>query len=116
MTDQANRDETLPDYTQLPWESLAAIAKVFVEGEAKYGRHNWRTGGEDYRRDAANHAFEHLKKYTDGRFNGQSVMSGEDDLAKVGWWVLTELWHRDKEKDLRKAVENIMNIKDQPKT
>lgn len=89
---QAVRDGKRADYSQLPIEGLQRIAGVFSEGEQKYGRDNWKKGGEDYEYDAANHAFEHLKRYVDCKYNG-GVPTGEDDLAKVGWWVLTQCWH-----------------------
>jgi len=92
----AVRHDRMPDYTQLPLEAFVAIAKIFEEGESVYGRNNWRKGGEKYRKDAANHAFAHMLKYYGTQYNGVPP-TYEDDLAKVGWWVCTELWHREQE-------------------
>lgn len=84
--DQARRNRKRPDLRQIPVEGLIRIADVFTEGEPTYGRDNWKTGGKDYRYDAANHALWHLYQHVIGNRN-------EDHLAKVGWWVVTEAWH-----------------------
>jgi len=92
---QAKRSKKMPDYTQIPQVSLAATAEIFEEGEPVYGRDNWKTGGEEYRRDASNHAMDHLLKYFDVTYNKGS--DGHEDrrklVAKVAWWAMTELWH-----------------------
>jgi hypothetical protein len=93
---QAKRAEKKPDYGQIPKGALEAIAKRFSKGEKVYGRDNWKTGGGDYRRDAANHAYEHLLNYIEYTYNsGQHTQ--DDDLAAIGWWVCTEIWHNTQE-------------------
>lgn len=86
------------DLTQIPYSSLVRVAKVFREGELKYGKGNWRHGknDRDYQLERANHALKHLliyihdlqhNEYLGTTFNTKK----EDDLAKVIWFCCTQI-------------------------
>lgn len=72
---------------QIPLISLEKIGKIFLEGEKKYGRNNWRRGAsdEEYKRERWNHAERHLRLYNEGD-------RSEDHLAKVAWYAITTIW------------------------
>ena len=74
------------DISQIPYVPLVRIGLIFVEGEGKYGRNNWRKGVGDipYQRERLNHALHHLLKYSDGD-------TTEDHLAKVAWYCVTQM-------------------------
>lgn len=84
------------DLTQIPLEAEKRIGRIFREGETKYDRNNWRKGihNKAYQLERANHALKHLKIYIHmlefDEYIGE-VKNGvpEDDLAKVGWFVVT---------------------------
>lgn len=69
------------------------LGLIFTEGERKHGMDNWRRGVGDkaYQLDRANRALTHLKIYLlrleFGVYLGEV---GEDDLAKVGWFCITQ--------------------------
>jgi hypothetical protein len=81
------------DLTQIPFEFEWRLGMVFREGEAKYGRDNWRkgVGNKTYQLERANHALKHLKIYIHWLQFGEHLGEpGEDDLAKVGWFCATQ--------------------------
>jgi len=85
------------DLTQIPLEGEKRIGRIFREGEIKYDRNNWRQGvfNKKYQLERMNHALKHLKIYIHWLEHGEylgEIKNGimEDDLAKVGWAVLTQ--------------------------
>ena len=72
----------------IPYESLAAISAIFMEGENRpeYGRFNWKNGAGDkaYQRKRNANAIRHLLLYSNGD-------RSEDHLAKVAWFCVTQL-------------------------
>lgn len=94
----ARTDKEPYDLTQIPFEAEKRIGAVFVEGESKYGRDNWKkgTGNKQYQIERANHALKHLKIYIHQLTTGEEIgefKNGEpeDDLAKVAWFCCTQM-------------------------
>src|SRR6266699_2405019 len=63
------KDKALTDIedfslTEIPYEALKRVGKVFKEG-LKYGKGNWRKGFNDkeFQLERANHALKHLLSY-----------------------------------------------------
>lgn len=86
------------DLTQMPFEAEKRIGAIFIEGESKYGRDNWKkgTGNKQYQIERANHALKHLKIYIHQLTTGEEIgefKNGEpeDDLAKVAWFCCTQM-------------------------
>lgn len=95
-----NREKALTDVedfslTEIPYEALKRVGKVFKEG-LKYGKGNWRKGVNDkkFQLERANHALKHLLIYIHELETGEylypsnEVMKREDDLAKVMWFCM----------------------------
>lgn len=80
-TEKGTSTSRRPDYSQLHIYSMSRVAAIYEEGEVKHGRDNWKNGIHDeaFKRDRANHAFQHLKLWMEG---DRTV----DHLAKVGWF------------------------------
>ncbi len=78
---------------QIPFEGLEAVGQIFAEGEAKYGRDNWKRGVGDkvYQEERCSHAIRHLMLWANGD-------RSEAHLAKVAWFCLTQIWTESKEK------------------
>jgi hypothetical protein len=81
---------------QIPFSALQRLGAIFAEGELKYGRYNWRKitdNGDErlaYFRERYRHAVRHLTLWFEER-EGLRQPSGEDHLAKVGWFVVTTI-------------------------
>ena len=69
----------------IPWYSILAIGKIFIEG-LRYGRDNWKKGVKDpqYQEERLEHAMLHLIKWKEGD-------RSEAHLAKVAWFCVTQL-------------------------
>ena len=69
----------------IPWYSILAIGKIFIEG-LRYGRDNWKKGVKDpqYQEERLEHAMLHLLKWKEGD-------RSEAHLAKVAWFCVTQL-------------------------
>ena len=69
----------------IPWYSILAIGRIFVEG-LRYGRDNWKNGvgDEAYQEERLEHAMLHLLKWKEGDRT-------EAHLAKVAWFCVTQL-------------------------
>ena len=85
--EKAKSDRLGSNMDQIPFQAVEAIGIIFAEGEAKYGRDNWKAGrnDKDYQRERLNHAILHLQKYA----NGDTT---ERHLAKVAWFCVTQLY------------------------
>jgi len=70
----------------IPYEALRAIGMVFREGEAKYGRANWKDGGTAYLEERCDHAIRHLMLWANGD-------RSEPHLAKVAFFCCIQIWH-----------------------
>lgn len=97
MGDKAKTDILGTGISQIPFEAENRIGRIFVEGAAKHGMDNWRKGVGDraYQLERLEHAIAHLKVYAHwlqyGEYLGQTKDGQmEDDLAKVGWFVVTQ--------------------------
>lgn len=95
MSQSAKTDVEAFSLTQIPCKSLERLGAVFREGEAKYGRGNWRRGVGDtaYQLERANHALKHLLWYVHWLETGEQLGNGEDEtnLAKVAWFCVTQM-------------------------
>lgn len=83
--------------SQIPYEALEAIGKIFKEGELKYGKDNWKKGIGDleYQEQRLEHAIRHLILYANGeREFCNEPYRLEDHLAKVAWFCVTQIWLR----------------------
>jgi len=105
----AKTDKEDFDLTEILYESLVRVARVFREGSIKYGKDNWKKGigDKEYQLERANHALKHLlvyihelktgeylgelkyknSSYEDGALLGEK----EDDLSKVMWFCMTQI-------------------------
>ena len=65
---------------QIPFHSECRIGAIFLEGEAKHGRDDWKRGAydESFHRERLMHVRAHLQQYLNGD-------KSEDHLAKVAW-------------------------------
>ena len=93
-SEKAKSDIEIFDLTSIPFHALWRVGVIFKEGQRKYGRGNWRNGAGDreYQIERANHALKHLLIYIHNLQYGESVgVSGEDDIAKVAWFCLTQM-------------------------
>lgn len=79
----------------IPWYSILAIGKIFIEG-LRYGRDNWKNGVGDktYQEERLEHAMLHLLKWKEGD-------RSEAHLAKVAWFCVTQLELERLEEDKR---------------
>lgn len=93
-SNKAKSDKEVFDLTSIPFSSLLRVRFVFMEGKRKYGAGNWRAGAGDveYQIERANHAIKHLLLYVH-KLQHHEVLGvlGEDDLAKVAWFCLTQM-------------------------
>jgi len=83
---QAKTEQIGSRLSDIPFEALYEIGKVFLEGEPKYGRDNWKMGGEEYLEERCVHAIRHLMKWANGD-------RSEPHLAKVAWFCCIRIWH-----------------------
>lgn len=71
---------------QIPFEGLEAVGRIFAEGMKKYGKDNWKNDpSAEYRIERCRHAIRHLMLFANGD-------RGEEHLAKVAWFCLTEIY------------------------
>lgn len=75
----AQRDDLETGYDQIDWEAEKRISAIFIEGEAKYGRGNYKKGLPFT--DIYNHMRNHLNLYREGD-------RSEDHLAKAAWGAI----------------------------
>lgn len=66
---EAKRNEVDYRFDLIPPEVLLEIAKVFREGEIKYGECNWQEAGLDGHKSPINHALAHINSYQMGQPN-----------------------------------------------
>ena len=87
MTSKPKTETVSPGIDQIPFEGIEAIGQQFALGEPKYGRDNWKRGVDDtdYDQERCRHAMRHLWLWSNGD-------RSEDHLAKVGFFVVTQLW------------------------
>jgi hypothetical protein len=50
-------------YELIPKEAIDALARRLTLGAAKHGDHNWKGGGEEFRKATINHLMKHLLEY-----------------------------------------------------
>ena len=82
VTPAAKSDIVGTGLVMIPWYSILAIGRVFIEG-LRYGRDNWKNGVGDkaYQEERLEHAMLHLLKWKET----------EAHLAKVAWFCVTQL-------------------------
>lgn len=85
MTDKAKTDKVSTGMALIPWHSILAIGKIFVEG-LRYGKNNWKkgVGDKDYQEERLEHALTHFALWKEGD-------RSEAHLAKVAWFCVTQL-------------------------
>ena len=88
MSQQPSTEIVSPGIDQIPIEGIRAIGRIFAEGEAKYGRDNWKNspeGADNYERERLRHAIDHLYRWAHGDRE-------EEHLPKVAWFCVTQIW------------------------
>jgi len=85
MTEKAKTDKVSTGMALIPWHSILAIGKIFVEG-LRYGKNNWKKGmgDKDYQEERLEHALTHFALWKEGD-------RSEAHLAKVAWFCVTQL-------------------------
>jgi hypothetical protein len=85
MTEKAKTDKVNTGLTLIPFHSLFALGKIFVEG-LRYGKDNWKkgVGDKEYQEERLEHALTHLALWKEGD-------RSEAHLAKVAWFCFTQL-------------------------
>ena len=85
MTEKAKTDKVSTGMALIPWHSILAIGKIFVEG-LRYGKDNWKkgVGDKDYQEERLEHALTHFALWKEGD-------RSEAHLAKVAWFCVTQL-------------------------
>lgn len=106
---KANTEQLSLGLDQIPYSSLKEIGRIFLEGEKKYGKDNWKkgVGDKEYQTERWNHALNHLMLYKEGD-------TSEKHLAKVAWYCVTQLWLESNETnksttDFYKALQDIVD-------
>lgn len=86
-TNTASSETVSPGIDQIPFAFIERLGGIFAEGEAKYGRDNWKKGNSDpsYERERLRHAIRHLYLWADGD-------TREDHLTKVAWFCCTQIF------------------------
>jgi len=84
---KAKTDKICGGVDEIPFEGIEQIGSIFVEGQSKYGRDNWKGGVHDieYQRERTRHAIRHLQLWANGD-------RSENHLAKVAWFCVTQIW------------------------
>ena len=88
--------------SQIPTVAIRKIGSIFIEGQKKYGRDNWKlgTGDKDYQLERLEHALEHFLNAKD-LLTGDTEMTSREEvaiqLAKVAWFCVTEIYHLNEE-------------------
>jgi predicted transcriptional regulator len=77
--------------SQIPLSALRKIGSIFVEGQLKYGRDNWKKGAfnKSYQLERAEHALVHFLEYLHQESNDGSTPIQQ--LAKVAWFCVTQI-------------------------
>jgi len=77
--------------SQIPLSALRKIGSIFVEGQLKYGRDNWKKGAfnKPYQQERAEHALVHFLEYLHQESNDGSTPIQQ--LAKVAWFCVTQI-------------------------
>jgi len=85
MTLKAKSDKVNTGLSLIPFHSLFALGKIFVEG-LRYGKDNWKkgVGDKEYQEERLEHALTHLALWKEGD-------RSEAHLAKVAWFCFTQL-------------------------
>lgn len=85
MTEKAKTDKVSTGMALIPWHSILAIGKIFVEG-LRYGKNNWKkgVGDKNYQEERLEHALTHFALWKEGD-------RSEAHLAKVAWFCVTQL-------------------------
>lgn len=85
MTEKAKTDKVSTGMALIPWHSILAIGKIFVEG-LRYGKDNWKkgVGDKEYQEERLEHALTHFALWKEGD-------RSEAHLAKVAWFCVTQL-------------------------
>lgn len=85
MNTKAKTDKVSTGLALIPFHSLFALGKIFVEG-LRYGRDNWKkgVGDKEYQEERLEHALTHLSLWKEGD-------RSEAHLAKVAWFCFTQL-------------------------
>lgn len=85
VTEKAATDKVGTGLVLIPFYSLLALGKIFIEG-LRYGRDNWKKGVHDkiYQEERLEHAILHLIKWKEGD-------RSEAHLSKVAWFCFTQL-------------------------
>lgn len=85
---EAIRKERMVDYALVPLAGISRIAKRYMLGDIRYGRDNWKKGGDEFLYDSINHAFEHLYKFAAGD-------TSQDHIGALGWFITMIAWHEE---------------------
>lgn len=106
VTEKAATDKVGTGLVLIPFYSLLALGKIFIEG-LRYGRDNWKKGVHDkiYQEERLEHAILHLIKWKEGD-------RSEAHLAKIAWFCFTQL-ELERLEDIRSLdirQDNIGNI------
>jgi hypothetical protein len=85
MNTKAKSDKVNTGLSLIPFHSLFALGKIFVEG-LRYGKDNWKkgVGDKEYQEERLEHALTHLALWKEGD-------RSEAHLAKVAWFCFTQL-------------------------
>jgi hypothetical protein len=85
MNTKAKTDKVSTGMALIPWHSILAIGKIFVEG-LRYSKDNWKkgVGDKDYQEERLEHALTHFALWKEGD-------RSEAHLAKVAWFCVTQL-------------------------
>lgn len=85
MTEKAKTEKVSTGMALIPWHSILAIGKIFVEG-LRYGKNNWKkgVGDKEYQEERLEHALTHFALWKEGD-------RSEAHLAKVAWFCVTQL-------------------------
>lgn len=80
------KSEKVLPFADIPFSAIEALASIFGEGRAKYGKGNWRkgAGNKEYQEERLHHAMRHLGLWASGD-------RSENHLAKVMWFCVTQI-------------------------
>lgn len=94
--EKARTEKLRTGISQIPYVGLKDMGDVFAEGEAKYGRDNWKTAVNDqtWQAERLEHALTHFHLWVDGDRSAAH-------LAKVAWFCVIKLWLEAEEAKLK---------------
>ena len=84
------------DFSLLPWEQLAEVARLYAAGAVKYDRNNWRKGYDWHLSFAS--LMRHAAAWWEGEFDDHE--SGCDHMASVVFHALSLMYFRKYHPDL----------------